>query len=84
MVELYQLHAFFTAPYTCEFITNGESFWTVITYPPGPVNTGGCYFVTPAPGIGDIGSCLRHQILGVPSWMKKHYFWQQCIIQWTI
>jgi len=27
-------------PRTCEFLTNGEPFWTVITYLPGPDNTG--------------------------------------------
>jgi len=41
VVQLYQLHAFLVVPCTYEFIANGESFWTVITYPPGPVNTGG-------------------------------------------
>src|SRR6218665_1872047 len=43
-----RLHAFLTVPCACEFITNGGSFWTVITYPIGPVNTWGIsYFVTP-------------------------------------
>src|SRR6218665_2499793 len=34
MVELYQLHTFLTVPCACEFITNGGSIWTAITYPP--------------------------------------------------